>query len=294
MAASNNSKKSGSASTYIVHESKQKAELLRLALQSRMITTAMGGVLSEQHDPSSFRRVLDVGCGTGGWALEVAQTYLETNAVGIDINPLLIDYSRTQAKTQGLENRVEFHVMDALKKLEFPDNSFDLVNLRFGVSFVRTWDWPNLLLEMQRVVRPRGTIRLTECEINTPGSSQATTELHEVWIRAFYQAGHLFTQEPAGLTSHLAELLTKSWCEEVQTKSYPLLFRGGTPEGEAFKEDTEYVFQSTRPFLNKWGGIPENYDALHRQSRKDMEQPDFFVTWPHLTAWGRKPPTIGK
>jgi len=291
MPSSSNSKKSSSASTYVMYQNKKKAELLRLTLQSHMITTAMGGVLSEQPDTSIIHHVLDVGCGTGGWVLETAQAYPEMSVVGIDINSLMVEYSQAQAKTLGLENRVEFQVMDALKKLEFADNSFDLVNLRFGASFVRTWDWPTLLLEMQRVVRPGGTVRLTECEINTPGPSQATTDLHNLWIRAFYQAGHLFTQEPTGLTSHLAELLTKSWCEEVQTKSYPLVFRGGTPEGDAFKEDTEYVFQSTRPFLNKWGGIPENYDALHRQSRKDMEQPDFFVTWPHLVVWGCKPLT---
>ena len=294
MPSSSNSKKSGSASTYVVHQSKKKAELLRLALQSHMITTAMGGVLSEQQNPSSFRRVLEVGCGTGGWMLEAAQTYPEMSLVGIDINPLMVEYSHTQAKELGLESRVEFQIMDALKKLEFPDNTFDLVNLRFGGSFVRTLEWPSLLLEMQRVARPGGTIRLTDCEIGTHNTSQAMTQLHEVLLHAFYQAGHLFTPERAGITEHLAELLMKSWCEEVQTKSYSLVFRGGTPEGEAFKEDTEYVFQMTRPFVQKWAGIPENYDALHRQSRKDMEQPDFSATWPHLVAWGHKPHTQAK
>ncbi len=289
MPSSSNSKKSSSANTYIVHDKKQRAELLRLTIQSHMITAAMGGTLAEQSDPRSFRRVLDIACGTGGWVLEAAQTYPEMNMVGVDINTLLIDYSRTQAKELGLENRVEFQVMDALKKLEFPDNSFDLVNLRFGVSFVRTWDWPHLLLEMQRVVRPGGTIRLTECEINTPGSSQATTQLHEVWIRAFYQAGHLFTQEPTGLTSHLAELLAKSWCEGVQAKSYPLAFRAGTPEGVNFKEDMDYTIQMTRPFIQKWGGLPANHDVLYRQALTDMEQPDFSAIWPYLTAWGYKP-----
>ncbi len=294
MPSSSNSKKSDSASTYVMYQNKKKTELLRLTLQSHMITTAMGGVLSEQSDAGIFRHVLDVGCGTGGWMLEAAETYPEMNLVGIDINPLMIDYSRTQAKTQGLENRVEFHVMDALKKLEFPENSFDLVNLRFGASFVRTWEWPNLLLEMQRVVRPGGIIRLTDCEIGTYGTSQATSQLHEVLLHAFYKAGHLFTEETTGITGHLAELLTKSWCEEVQVKSYPLEFRAGTPEGEAFKEDMEYVFQMTRPFVQKWGGIPENYDTLYRQSHKDMEQADFFAIWPHLTAWGRKPLTLVK
>ena len=294
MPSSSNSKKSSSASTYVVHDKKQKAELLRLALQSRMITKAMGGVLAEQSDPSSFHRVLDVACGTGGWVLEAVQTYPEMNAVGIDINPLMVEYSRTQAKEQGLENRVEFQVMDTLKKLEFPDNSFDLVNLRFGVSFVRTWDWPNLLLEMQRVTRPGGIVRLTECEVGTYGTSQALTQRYEVGLQAFYRAGHLFTQESAGLTKHLADLLTKSWCEGVQTKPYLLVFRAGTSEGESFKEDMAYVFQATRPFIQKWGGIQENYDALCLQSNKDMEQPDFSVTWPHLVAWGYKPLTQAK
>ncbi len=288
MPSSRNSKKSGSANTYAIYESTKKAELRRLTLQSHMITTAMGGVLSEQSDPSIFRRVLEVGCGTAEWMVEAAQTYPEMTLVGIDINRVMIEYSRTQAKTQGLEARVEFQVMDALRKLEFPENSFDLVNLRFGISFVRNWEWPDLLFEMYRVVRPGGIIRLTECEIGTHGTSQALTQLHELGIRACYEAGYLFTQGSAGLTNHLAELLRKTECEGVQTKSYPLAFRAGTPEGEAFKEDMEYIFQMTRPLLQKWGGIPENYDAIHKQARKDMEQPDFVAIWPHLTAWGYK------
>jgi len=74
----------------------------------------------------------------------------------------------------------------------------------------------------------------------------------------------------------------------VQSKFYPLAFRAGTPEGEAFKEDMEYIFQMTRPLLQKWGDIPENYDAIHQQACKNMEQPDFVAIWPHLTAWGYK------
>ena len=289
MPSSNNSKKTSSASTYVINEGKKKAEIRRLTIQSHMITVAMGGVLSEQPDASIFRRVLEIGCGAGGWVIEAAQTYPEMNLVGIDINPLMVEYSYAQAKAQGLENRVEFRVMDALKKLDFPNDSFDLVNLRFGISFVRTSEWPGLLLEMQRVVRPGGIIRLTECEAGTQSSSQAVAQLNELGTRALYQAGHLFTQEPSGLTSHLATLLTQSWCENVQTRSHLLEFRAGTPEGKDFKDDMDYIAQMTRLFIQKWGGIPENYDAIHRQSQKDMEQPDFCAIWPHLTAWGYKP-----
>jgi len=289
MSSSTNSNKGESASTYVVHDSKKKAEVLRLTLQNTMITTAMGGVFAEQHNPDTFHDVLDVGCGTGGWILEAAQTYPEMHLVGIDISALMIENASVQAKTQGTENRVEFHVMDALKKLEFPDNSFDFVNLRFGTSYVRTWDWPALLLEMQRVARPGGIIRITECEIGIQSTSQALMNLYEVGMHAFYRAGHLFTEESTGVTKHLAELLTKSWCEEVQTKSYPLIFRAGTTEGQAFKEDIMYAYRGTRLFIQNWIGVPANYDAFYEQSQRDMQHPDFSATWPHLTVWGHKP-----
>lgn len=41
-----------------------------------MVTKAMGGALPEQADPTLFRRVLDIGCGTGGWLIEVEEIKL--------------------------------------------------------------------------------------------------------------------------------------------------------------------------------------------------------------------------
>jgi hypothetical protein len=164
-----------------------------------------------------------------------------------------------------------------------------LLNLRFAVSFVRTWDWPPLLLEMQRIVRPGGIIRLTEGEISNPSTSSAFTELSDLFVRALYRAGHLFTEESGGLTRHLAELLTKSWYENVQVKAYPLIFRAGTPEGEKFIEDTKLIYQTIRPFLQKSVGLPENYDALYQQVGEEMDQANFYATWPLVTVWGSKP-----
>ncbi len=72
--------------TYFVQDRRNEEELLRLAGQDRLVTASMGGVLAEQADPSAFRRVLDVACGSGGWVIEAAQTYPEMSLVGIDVN----------------------------------------------------------------------------------------------------------------------------------------------------------------------------------------------------------------
>src|SRR5579875_3896069 len=154
----------GLANTYFVQDRENRKELQRLIIQDRMITTMMGGPLPEQTEPARFHRVLDVGCGSGGWILEAAQLYPHMNLFGIDISRRMIEYAREQAAAQGLADRVEFHVMDALLRLEFPSDFFDLVNLRLGSSWIRKWDWPKLLLEMLRVTRPGGVVRLTDIE----------------------------------------------------------------------------------------------------------------------------------
>jgi ubiquinone/menaquinone biosynthesis C-methylase UbiE len=65
-----------------------------------------------------------------------------------------------------------------LRMLAFPNGFFDLVNLRCGSSFVRTWEWPKLLEEMRRVCRPDGVLRLTEPAILTHSSSPALLHLN--------------------------------------------------------------------------------------------------------------------
>ncbi|MGH7867502.1 MAG: class I SAM-dependent methyltransferase, partial [Candidatus Dormibacteraceae bacterium] len=129
-------------STYAVDRANQD-EITRLAVQDQLFTTGMGGALPEQPDPTIFQRVLDVGCGTGGWLIEAAKTYpTMTRLVGVDVNTRMIEYARAQAVAEQVQDRVEFQVMDALLILEFPKGYFDLANVRFATGYMRTWNWP--------------------------------------------------------------------------------------------------------------------------------------------------------
>ncbi len=273
-------------STYMVQDRSNQEELLRLQVQDGMVTSGMGGVLPEQPDPTRFQRILDVGCGTGAWLIEAAKAYPSMSLlVGVDVSERMLDYARAQAEGQQVSERVQFRTMDALRMLEFPTGYFDVVNQRLGWSYLRTWDWPKLLQEFQRVARPTGVIRFTEFDI-IQSTSPALTGLCELTLEAFYKAGHFFHLQKNGVTSELVHLLQKSGIQQVQTRTRPLEYRAGSVEGQYFAEDLRHLFRTLLPFFHKWTRVPDNYEAIYQQMLHDMQQPGFVATWDFVTAWG--------
>lgn len=279
--------------TYMVQDTKDGKEISRLVIQDRMMTGAMGGVLSEQEDPTKFKRVLDIACGPGGWLLDLAQKYPLEEGMGVDTGAKIIEYASAQAKKLGLADRVTFRIMDASSALQFPDQTFDLVNLRLGQSFLRAWEWPNMISEMLRVTQSNGTLRLVESYLVPTSSSAALTEVCMALVRAFVASGRLQEATPAGMAQQIAPLLHQHGVKEVQSKEIDILFRQGTEAGQSYYEDIAHIVQTVRPFLQKFANVGKDFDDLGRQALHDMQQPGFEVKGRIVVAWGKKGPQTG-
>ena len=90
------------------------------------------------------KTLLDVGCATGGFS-KIVKTYNENlEYTGIDISPRMI----SEAKECNPEDN--FFLCNG-EKIDFPDNSFDIV-ISFGVLHM-TEKWEKLLAEALRVCR---------------------------------------------------------------------------------------------------------------------------------------------
>ncbi|GAC1358942.1 MAG: hypothetical protein NVS2B12_06100 [Ktedonobacteraceae bacterium] len=273
-------------STYFVQDRSNTQEMDRLRIQDQMLTASMGGVLPEQADPTNLRRVLDVGCGTGDWLIEVASAYPQiTTLVGVDVSKSMLDYARTQAAEKGVADRVAFHVMDALRMLEFPQGYFDLINQRLGVSYLRTWDWPNLLQEYQRVTRRGGVIRITESDISH-GNSAALTQMSQIFLETMAQAGHFSRVDMNATIEMLPALLRQQGLKDVHSHTYSFRYPAATPQGTAFYKDMQHFFRNVVPFLRKWTRLPDDYEHLYQQMLVEMQQPDFVGEWNFITVWG--------
>ena len=281
-------------STYIVQDRSNEEEFTRLHIQDQLLNAGMGGVLPEQEDLSRFKRVLDVGCGTGNWLISLAQQLPNTSQLfGIDVSLRMVQYARSQAQAAGLADRVEFQVMDALRMLEFPRKDFDLVNQRLGMGYLRTWDWPGLLQEYQRVTRPGGIIRITEGD-GTEGNAPAFNALSDLFVEAMARAGNFFVPERDGITRSLEPIMHQAGLLNLQTRLHELEYRAGTTEGERFAEDVQHTFRTFIPFLRKWTDFPNNYENLYQQMLQEMQQPGFVAIWRLRTVWGTKPLTMEK
>lgn len=278
------------SSAYFVEDRSSRDDLTRLQIQDQMLTRAMGGVLPEQNTSTAFRRVLDVGCGTGGWLIETARAYPTIQVLaGVDISSTMIQYARQQATLHQLDNRVGFHLMDALRMLEFPDQFFDLVNHRSGISYLRVWEWPKLLQEYKRVLQREGIVRISEGEWGAESTSSALTALFDLLCCAFYRAGHSFTPTYNGVTSHLKDLLHQHGFEQIQSRLIVQEYHAGTPEWQHFFDDMKLTFRLVLPFLRKWTSVPDNYDHQYQQAMEEMQHPDFVARGNLLTVWGTIP-----
>lgn len=276
--------------THYIPDVHTKTNLASLAGQERLMTGHMGGPLPEQPDPALFQAVLDIGCGSGSWIIDTAKQYPIPSLVGIDIDEYGINYARSEAETANVAERVEFRRMDALKGLALPDNSFDLVNLRLGSSFVRTWEWPDLLKELLRVTRPKGVIRLVEMESLNQSSSAALVKVGQLHATAYFHSGHFFDPKTEGLTSHLEELLRRQRCQQVQTHDVRVIARAGTEKGKEFLSATVHLLPLLQPFIQKWNGENEKeYARLCQQILNEMQNdPNFYLETHFVTTWGIK------
>ncbi len=281
-----------SENTYVL-DPESAAEMARLNAQDRLVTECMGGLFPEHPDLTRVRRVLDIACGPGAWATELAYTNPHTEVVGIDISQRMTHYAQTQARVQGIDN-VRFIIMDATKPLDFPDNHFDLVNGRFMVGFLSNQLWPSAAQELVRVTRPGGLVRLTESESPGPMTSYALEKLCRFVGGAAQLTGRSFAPLHGGssvcITPMLELFLREAGCRDFQRKAHVLDFSAGTKGNRGVFENYKVIMKLIQPFLLKVGISNQNeLDRLYEQMLIELQSADFRGLWYFFSVWGRKP-----
>jgi len=273
---------------FVIEESSM--EMAWLLNQNQILTKGMKDLFPGAFDLSHARSILDIGCGPGGWVLEVAREYPDIAVTGFDVSRQMIDYARAHAKARGLDN-AHFEVMNALKPLVFSDASFDMVNARTIVGFMNPDAWPRLLQEMTRVCRPGGIICLTEFELPLT-NSPAFEQISELSVRAFQLAQRNYFQRTKylGTTAMLGHLLRDAGCSDIQIKAHAIDCSAQTEDHESVNQDFQIVYDLIQPFLIKMGvTTPEDIQWIYQNMLAELLSADFRGIWYYLSVWGKRP-----
>lgn len=104
-------------------------------------------------------RALDLCCGTGDIALALARRGAETT--GLDFSEKMLEVAaHRQKQIPNSEHRTLNFVQGDAQQLPFPDNSFDIVTMGYGLRNLTSWE--RGLEEMERVAKPSARIIVLE------------------------------------------------------------------------------------------------------------------------------------
>lgn len=121
--------------------------------------------------------IIDLATGTGDVAFSLAKRFPDSHITGVDLSAGMLEIARRkrEEKTPEEAQRINFEQGDCLD-LRFPDNTFDLATIAYGVR-----NFENLLKglkEIYRTLRPRGACVIIELSRPRQPLAQSAYDLY--------------------------------------------------------------------------------------------------------------------
>ncbi len=127
--------------------------------QTSWVTTEESNAIPQLLGLRSDSFVLEVGCGSGGYALHLGEK-VGCRLIGLDINEPGVRNANQLALARGLASQVRFEQCDASKNLAFDDNTFDAVFSNDVLCHLP--GRPEVLVEIFRVLKPGGRMLFSD------------------------------------------------------------------------------------------------------------------------------------
>ncbi|KAF4539421.1 Methyltransferase type 11 [Lasiodiplodia theobromae] len=260
----------------------------RLDMQHHKYTLLTDDKLHLAPLPAKPQRILDIGTGTGIWAIDMADKYTAAEVVATDIAPV---------QPTWVPPNCSFILEDCNSpQWQFADASFDLIHCRDGFMTVR--DWAAFARTAFAHLRPGGWTELAcmmpvpECDDGSMPPDCAYVEACSVFRRIGEAMGVDFLDpkrykhflEDAGYVNveqRLFKMPSSEWPKDKRLKTIGALERLNVVEGgEAFL---------VRGVTKQLGMTREQMEVLLARMRKELNSNRIHAWVPFYVVYGQKP-----
>ena len=276
-----------------IGDGRMSAIMSALQFQHKLFLREMRGkLLPDKVVLTDAQVVMDFICGPGSWCMDFSKQHPEKLVYGVDINHTIIKHAQEDA-SQVRSGNLEFLVVDRRRPLPFEDNTFDLIHLQNGTSFFTMEQWPEVMVEITRVLRPGGWLNLVDFEMgpaSQPAIDRVLTFLGQILAKMHR------SNEPEGRAPFTGSTLgphrmSQLLFTDVGYQLYPVDLGGwNNPVGRAYlawsvvrPEMISYLAERTEI------SSKQTLEPLLREMQRELRQIDFCGFGMLLSSFGRKP-----
>ncbi|KAA8913408.1 S-adenosyl-L-methionine-dependent methyltransferase [Sphaerosporella brunnea] len=161
------------------------------------------------------KRILDVGTGTGIWAIDMAEKHPYAEVLGIDLSP---------TQPSWVPPNCRFEVDDADDDWVHASDSFDFIHLRNLNQGIQ--DWGHVMSEAYRCVKPGGYIELSEAghAFFSDDNSMAPTSAPAIYSQKLHEGMCLLRRKPVQEVGELEKRLRDAGVVDIQAFTLKQVF----------------------------------------------------------------------
>lgn len=258
----------------------------RLDIMHKLTEVSLGGKLNLATVPSNPQRILDIGTGTGIWAMEMGDKYPNAEILGNDLSAI---------QPRWVPPNVRFEIDDVEAEWTYYQK-FDYIHCRFMGNAIK--DWPRLVRQCFEHTKPGGWVECIDLDLGwrSPDDSLtpdlASKHFNTVFLKASREAGLEPCPGP----------LLEGWLKDagfthvaVESRVWPV---GTWPADKHLKEVGAWNYLQIMEGLEAFtyalftrvlGYTRQEVDVVCAKIRKEMKDPKMHAYFYMYVAYGKKP-----
>ncbi|KAG8800376.1 hypothetical protein FRC16_003049, partial [Serendipita sp. 398] len=285
-------------------------EWTRLEKQHIAVVIGLGGLYPAKEEVRAIlqpqegetKRILDLGCGTGTWAIEMAREYPHAQVVGVDLAPVPMD-------REAIPSNCQFEIDNINLGLSHFRDHFDVIHIRFVGSGLQ--NFKERTREIHSCLKPGGIVIWIDADFDlystekfeyhlpatddNPGGSW-TQRIGSEMRRACLKLGSDFHAMESGLDAglwkdpHIDPETCKTGSLYLPMDEDPGMAQLLKYVGALMRQNLVDGIKSMIPLLVKVGWSKDEVETWRKKLIEELKELKIHTVTRFRLAWGRRAP----